>query len=89
VLPARDIVEKADYDGEIWFIDDGNDYPRLGWQYPEPPPLDPGSGDVDTPDFDTPAIEQLMLPAITATPIGGSNKIIYRTSMKNCRLFLV
>lgn len=27
-----DIVAKAAYDDEVWFIDEGNDYPRLGWE---------------------------------------------------------
>ena len=30
---AWDMVSKGDYDDEIWFIDDGNDYPRLGFEY--------------------------------------------------------
>lgn len=34
--PAWDIVLIGDYVDETWYIDDGNDYPRLGWQY-EPP----------------------------------------------------
>ena len=28
-----DIVLIGDYVDETWYIDDGNDYPRLGWQY--------------------------------------------------------
>jgi len=30
---AWDIVDKSVYTNEEWFIDSGNDYPRLGWQY--------------------------------------------------------
>ncbi len=33
-----DIVLNADYVNETWFIDEGNDYPRLGWQWVEPEP---------------------------------------------------
>ncbi|MBE0430596.1 MAG: hypothetical protein IBX67_02095, partial [Dehalococcoidia bacterium] len=29
-----DIVLIGDYFNETWYIDNGNDYPRLGWQYP-------------------------------------------------------
>jgi len=29
-----DIVLIGSYVNEIWYIDDGSDYPRLGWQYP-------------------------------------------------------
>jgi len=30
---AWDIVDESSYVNEEWFIDSGNDYPRLGWQY--------------------------------------------------------
>lgn len=33
-----DIVAIGDYVDETWFIDAGNDYPRLGWEYAAPPP---------------------------------------------------
>jgi len=43
-----DIALIENFDGETWFIDDGNDYPRLFYQYvepePEPEPSAPGSG---------------------------------------------
>jgi uncharacterized repeat protein (TIGR02543 family) len=29
-----DIILIGSYAGETWYIDDGNDYPRLGWQHP-------------------------------------------------------
>jgi len=36
--PEWDIATKEDYDDEVWYIDDGNDYPRLYWELqPEKP----------------------------------------------------
>jgi len=31
--PEWDIVLIGDWVDETWYIDDGNDYPRLGWEY--------------------------------------------------------
>ncbi|MFA5060820.1 MAG: LamG-like jellyroll fold domain-containing protein [Candidatus Pacearchaeota archaeon] len=69
------IAEKGDYVNETWFIDDGNDYPRLGWEFEEdmkpliefvPPTLE--EGNVTSDDF--------IFVNVSASDIGRGNSNI-------------
>jgi hypothetical protein len=65
-----DIALYDTWDGETWFIDEGNDYPGLGWQYSS-------FERIDDNDNGTPGFEILLL--ITAVLIF----VFYRKSKKN------
>ncbi len=79
-----DILGISSFDSSspsTWYIDDGNDYPRLFWQYSPPPPVDPPP--VDPPPVDPPPV----IPPVTPTPTVDDTKDVAKEALPKTGVF--